>query len=108
MSDLNEFLAVKVMGWVEHRNHYGEPSGDQWFMRTPVNAWNPTENIAQAMMCALKLPYFRIESDVLESQRFLVITYGGRKNPDALEYGNDLTKTLSLACARAKGWINDE
>ena len=58
MNDLNEFMATEVMGWTLGKSvhHIYQPS--TWFenniAKMNYKYWNPTEDMNQAGMCAIK------------------------------------------------------
>ena len=74
--DINEFMAVEVMGWHidgKEAGRLGEPyyiklDVDKVIDIMPVKDWHPAEDLNQAMRCAKKLSKdntWRVEIDIV-------------------------------------------
>ena len=105
MTNLNEFLAVEVMGWecyyytvrgqsLTYPYYY---TGETPYQR--ADHWNPSENIEQAMMCLNQWSWYQLtrKGDVWICQ-----VEGGSR-----EVAASMPMAISLACARARGWEDD-
>lgn len=102
LMDINEHLAVKVMGWKAHNGNYYKGKKRSKYS---VEKWRPELYIGQAIMCATKTGKHWILEQTEEGE-----FYSSVKNPSRREYlGMASSKTsaaeaLSLAVARATGF----
>lgn len=104
--DINEHLALNLMGWTKHPDEryptnpetYKDKDGDYKFMDF---CWDPRKNMEQAFMCLDKFEWWRIDRS---SQRYYVSIYQDR-GFDIKE--KSLSKAISLACAKATGWEDE-
>ena len=95
MKDLNDFLAVEVMGW-----HNWLDSADT--AQVCLYDWNPTENIEHAMMCLSNFRDWELTRDSMLGYSCCI-----SEIPDGvLHYGkaDAPAPAIATACARAKGW----
>jgi len=101
--NLNEHLAIKVMGW-EHFSTEGKKASlpsyfnnEGWLMF--VESWNPSENGSQSQMCLDTFEWWRIDRS---SERYYVSIYQDK----GIDVKNkSLPMAISLACAKATGWV---
>ena len=107
---LDEFLAVEVMGYeyredeISSGNWHGTSKRfyrpDKTYMTT--ERWSPTTNLELAMMCLNQSKWWDISYDELENPSYFVAV---QCNSHRWEETNEaLPMTISLACARARGW----
>jgi len=54
MNNLNEFMAEKVMEWYHDKDRWIDTNDKEAPIVMGYHAWNPTQNIDQAFMCADK------------------------------------------------------
>jgi hypothetical protein len=115
MKELNEFLAVEVMGWLPSREStiihaaYFDPkkydekfASDEQGYEFLIKDWNPSENIEQAMMCLDQYQIWRIDKGW---NNYYLSIYRGSDHIFAKN--ENRTLAISLACARAKGWKDE-
>jgi len=106
--DINEHLANNVMGmYIDPKQPY--PYDNWWFSNDGlqychVDDWNPRENIEQAYMCALLLSKTMTINMVLDGLEPYVVIPEKR----IWEESDSLTNSLSLAMAKATGYLEPE
>ena len=108
--DINEHLAIKVMGLRL------EPScgieiwrGNGLVFDALKNKWNPLENIDQAIMCAEAIKNKtwvaeKLRPDFDEKEYMAAIRETDRYETNFVASGDTPSEALSLACAKATGW----
>ena len=106
MMDINEHLAINVMGWEATNTRYkpvgSTPQDHHIFIS--ISDWNPTGNIEQAFMCLEKFENWEI---IHNFERYEVMYRVGINRPDfsAVFGAHEVVSTaISLACAKATGW----
>jgi len=107
--ELNEYMATEVMGWRSSGGHYHFVSGSKDGKShetgmSPYLNWNPTKDIAQALMCAEEVftQYGITYKKKFKSywlDTFTGIEYKGRK----VETLDDLPLAICKAIREAKG-----
>ncbi len=113
--NINEHLAVKVMGW--HRPPLGTLFERLYYYSnykcidriSPVDDWSPQENIEQAIMCLNSFKTFGISKNMVD-EGYYVSIYPDFHDCSEFEFeaeNQSLPKAISLACARATGWEDE-
>ena len=105
---LNEHLVTESMGYqiCENGKYFRVDSYSVWL---PINQWNPCENIKQAMMCLDTFADYDygkkigLNNCVYYYCRILIL------DNNLVYEESDKSKeiAISLACAKATGWVDD-
>ena len=100
--NLNEFLAVEVMGWTQGETKYqwNDKHGNR--MLDGI-LWKPTENIEQAMMC---LDQFD-EWEIFKEKNYYVEIDPFNNSVKKRMCSDFLPIAITRACAKAKGWKDE-
>lgn len=113
MNDINEFLAVDVMGWelANYQTMVCDPIPYYFQKEKPsypymrASDWNPCENIEQAMMCAEKMD--RVDWRYLNAAHHIHTAWARKELLDLFTShasGKSAAEAISIAIAKAAGW----
>jgi len=114
--DINEHLAVNVMGWrkasvnllTNAKPRFGDVidcySDDTGECKVLLKDWNPPENIEQAFMCYQSLIRKGYEGEINSRTNTHDVYLCKRNTGYSLKTSVDLCDALSSACAKATGW----
>ncbi len=111
--NLNEFLAVEVMGWkletLDQFSFWVDPKQRDWTgkdrLQVENSIWNPRENIEQAKMCAEQMIRYVCGKGKKSEPAYSAVVYFNGKAFSAS--GGRLEEALSLAVARARGYRDE-
>ena len=116
MMNINEHLAINVMGWEKYPdpkypdnpNSYRDSDNN---FSTLDFVWNPTENIEQAFMCLDKMPdinkgWSLNKNDSSQKHQCRIFEWKQATTKKFIGEGaaKEKSKAISLACAKATGW----
>jgi len=105
---LNKWLAVEVMGWkhVKGRDNFWKYCDKNNKFIGSYHAWNPTENVEQALMCLGKHEQWGTSHNMVDDGYFVsIVEWPNSEDDKEWEAEHEsLPMAISLACGRASGW----
>jgi len=101
--ELNKLMA-EVMGW--HKSEYVRGYSDMWLNDKNKTTyycrdWNPTEDIAQAMMCADKMESVAILKYINPSEYYIHVTMGDVRYTRTPKTLDGISESICEAIAEA-------
>lgn len=108
MNNLNQFIAVCVMGWQPERSYYVSRDGVREYL---ISNWRPHNTVAQAMRCLVSFQAWEASYDHLTGAYVVNVAlyYDADEETkwDGFAEEDTLSMAVSLASARARGYQDE-